>query len=174
MHFYWRWEFGAPFFVNIDTPGLRDRGGLIKGADFLHFYTLGTLAKEGRGDLLYNISTQTNLLQTMFLKQRITSTFRSMAHRFHYSFLFSHTLTMLVQFAAWLLLNALLYCGMLLCSLADTAESCWLRLDRAFSGICLSQEFLTISSTTRIKQSIEQQPRCNCTSIVKVCERRKE
>jgi len=57
MHFYCGGNLER-IFVNIDTPGLRDRGGLIKGADFLHFYTLGTLAKEGRGDLLYNISTQ--------------------------------------------------------------------------------------------------------------------
>ena len=52
------------FFVNLYTPGLHDHGGLIKGADFLHFYTLGTLAREGRGDLLYNIPAQTDLLQT--------------------------------------------------------------------------------------------------------------
>jgi len=51
------------FFVNLHTPGLRDHGGQIKGADFLHFYTLGMLAREGRGDLLYNIPAQTDLLQ---------------------------------------------------------------------------------------------------------------
>jgi hypothetical protein len=41
--------------VDMSTPGLRDRSGIIKGADFLHFYTLGTLALENRGDLLYDI-----------------------------------------------------------------------------------------------------------------------
>ena len=45
--------------TDMATPGLRDRHGLIKGTDFLHFYTLGTLARDGRGDLLYNMSAQT-------------------------------------------------------------------------------------------------------------------
>ena len=58
------------FFVNMHTPGLRDHGGLIKGADFLHFYTLGTLAREGHGDLLYDIPAQTNLLQQIVPEAR--------------------------------------------------------------------------------------------------------
>ncbi len=58
------------FFVNLNTPGLRDRGGLIKGTDFLHFYTLGTLARESRGDLLYNISAQTDLLEKIVPEAR--------------------------------------------------------------------------------------------------------
>ncbi len=44
--------------VDMSTPGLRDRTGLIKGADFLHFYTLGKLALEGRGNLLYDMQAQ--------------------------------------------------------------------------------------------------------------------
>ena len=51
------------FFVNLNTPGLLDRAGLVKGADFLHFYTLGTLAREGDGKLLYDIPAQTELLE---------------------------------------------------------------------------------------------------------------
>ena len=51
--------------VDLSTPGLRDRAGLIKGTDFLHFYTLGTLALRGRGDLLYNIPAQTDLIRTL-------------------------------------------------------------------------------------------------------------
>jgi hypothetical protein len=51
--------------VDMATPGLRDRDGLIKGTDFLHFYVLGTLALRGRGDLLYNMSAQTALLGTL-------------------------------------------------------------------------------------------------------------
>jgi len=42
----------------LATPGMKDHSGLIKGTDFLHFYTLGTLANEGRGDLLYDIPGQ--------------------------------------------------------------------------------------------------------------------
>ena len=48
--------------VDLSTPGLRDRNGLIKGTDFLHFYTLGTLAFRGRGDLLYDMPAQAALI----------------------------------------------------------------------------------------------------------------
>src|SRR5260370_784109 len=58
------------FFANLCTPGLQSRCGLIKGADFLHFYTLGMLAREGRGDLLYNIPAQTDLLQKIVPEAR--------------------------------------------------------------------------------------------------------
>jgi hypothetical protein len=44
--------------VDISTPGLRDRYGLVKGTDFLHFYTLGSLALRGGGDLLYDMQAQ--------------------------------------------------------------------------------------------------------------------
>ena len=49
------------FIFNLGAPGMHDRHGLIKGADFLHFYTLGNLALEHRGDLLYNMPAQTEL-----------------------------------------------------------------------------------------------------------------
>ncbi len=38
------------FVWNYSTPGLLDRNGLLKGTDFLHFYTIGTLAREGHPD----------------------------------------------------------------------------------------------------------------------------
>jgi hypothetical protein len=44
--------------LNIATPGLRGRSGLLKGGDFVHFYTLGSIAAEGRFDLLYNMEAQ--------------------------------------------------------------------------------------------------------------------
>jgi len=44
--------------VDLATPGLRDRAGLLKASDFLHFYTLGSLAAEGRGELLYDAQAQ--------------------------------------------------------------------------------------------------------------------
>lgn len=44
--------------VDMSAPGLLDRSGLVKGTDFLHFYTLGNLALRGRGDLLYNMRAQ--------------------------------------------------------------------------------------------------------------------
>ena len=51
--------------VVMSTPGLRDRNGLIKGTDFLHFYTLGNIALQKRGDLLYDMQVQTALLQKL-------------------------------------------------------------------------------------------------------------
>ena len=40
--------------LDLATPGLRDRAGHIKGADFLHFYTAGYLLRVGRLDALYD------------------------------------------------------------------------------------------------------------------------
>jgi len=46
---------------NMATPGLRDRAGNLKGTDFLHFYTLGSLAVAHRGADLYNMQAQAGL-----------------------------------------------------------------------------------------------------------------
>lgn len=46
---------------NLATPGLIDRGGNLKGTDFLHFYTLGSLAFAHRGADLYNMRAQAEL-----------------------------------------------------------------------------------------------------------------
>ena len=51
------------YFWMMSTPSLRDRNGLPKGTDFLHFYTLGSLALEHRGADLYNMRTQAALAQ---------------------------------------------------------------------------------------------------------------
>jgi len=45
----------------IATPSLRDRNGNLKGTDFLHFYTLGSLAREHRGEDLYDTDAQASL-----------------------------------------------------------------------------------------------------------------
>jgi alpha-1,2-mannosyltransferase len=45
----------------IATPGLRDRNGNLKGTDFLHLYTLGSLAAAHRGADLYDINAQAAL-----------------------------------------------------------------------------------------------------------------
>jgi alpha-1,2-mannosyltransferase len=47
---------------NMSTPGLIDRVGNLKGTDFLHFYTLGSLALDRRGADLYNLPAQSALL----------------------------------------------------------------------------------------------------------------
>lgn len=49
------------YFWTISTPGLRDHYGNLKGTDFLHFYTLGILASEHRGDELYDMNAQAAL-----------------------------------------------------------------------------------------------------------------
>ena len=36
----------------------RDRNGNLKGTDFLHFYTLGLIAREHRGPELYDMKVQ--------------------------------------------------------------------------------------------------------------------
>src|SRR5260370_7035081 len=41
---------------NITTPGLLDRAHNLKGPDFLHFYTLGSLALAHRAPDLYTLS----------------------------------------------------------------------------------------------------------------------
>lgn len=51
--------------VDMSPRGLLDRNGLVKGTDFLHFYTLGTIAVQGRGDLLYDIRAQAELARQL-------------------------------------------------------------------------------------------------------------
>jgi alpha-1,2-mannosyltransferase len=50
--------FWTIYAVDMSSAGLLDRNGLVKGTDFFHFYTLGTLACQGRGDLLYGMRAQ--------------------------------------------------------------------------------------------------------------------
>jgi alpha-1,2-mannosyltransferase len=45
----------------LATPTLRDRNGNLKGTDFLHFYTLGSLAIAHRGGDLYDMNGQAAL-----------------------------------------------------------------------------------------------------------------
>src|ERR1700730_1375760 len=51
--------------VNMSRPGLLDRNGLVKGTDFLHFYTLGNLALRDRGDSLYDMRAQAKLAKEL-------------------------------------------------------------------------------------------------------------
>lgn len=46
---------------DMSSPGLRDRAGNLKGTDFLHFYTLGSLALAHDGADLYNLRAQSEL-----------------------------------------------------------------------------------------------------------------
>ena len=49
---------------NVATPGLRDRNGNLKGTDFLHLYTLGSVALAHRGADLYDMNAQAALAVT--------------------------------------------------------------------------------------------------------------
>lgn len=46
---------------DVSAPGLRDRSGNLKGTDFLHLYTLGSLALAHRGADLYSMRAQSAL-----------------------------------------------------------------------------------------------------------------
>jgi len=48
----------SAFAWNYSVPGVLDRDGQIKGTDFIHFYTLGMLAREHRGNALYDEAAQ--------------------------------------------------------------------------------------------------------------------
>jgi len=51
------------FYVwTIATPGLRDKNGNLKGTDFLHLYTLGSVAAAHRGGILYDMNAQAALV----------------------------------------------------------------------------------------------------------------
>lgn len=47
--------------INISKPGLKDREGQLKGADFLHVYVLGNIARMHDGGLLYDAPRQAEL-----------------------------------------------------------------------------------------------------------------
>ncbi len=53
--------FWSVYLWNIGNPGLRDRAGNLKGTDFLHFYTLGTLGLHRDGADLYDVRTQAEI-----------------------------------------------------------------------------------------------------------------
>ena len=49
------WEFSG--------PDLATRSGTVKGADYIQFYLMGSRVKEGRGDLLYDMTKITDYAQ---------------------------------------------------------------------------------------------------------------
>ena len=95
--------------VDMSTPGLRDRNGLIKGTDFLHFYTLGSLALEGRGDLLYDMQSQSAVAQKLL--PDAAGSFYVPLYGPQISLLFAPFAKLPYGWAlaAWLCLNVLIY-----------------------------------------------------------------
>ncbi len=95
--------------VDMSTPGLRDRNGLIKGTDFLHFYTLGSLALQGRGDLLYDMWAQSAVTQKLL--PEAAGSFYVPLYGPQVSLFFVPFATLSYGWAltAWLSLNVLIY-----------------------------------------------------------------
>ena len=94
--------------VDLSSSGLRDFNGLIKGTDFLHFYTLGILASHKQGALLYDMPAQSALMQQIV---RGPATVYVPLYGPQVSLLFSPfaLLPYGLSLAAWLLLNATIY-----------------------------------------------------------------
>lgn len=93
----------------MTTPGLLDRNGLVKGTDFLHFYTLGSLALQHDGTDLYDMRAQSALAQ-----KRVPEAGRLFfvsLYGPHVSLLFAPLATLSYPWAlsVWLVFNALLY-----------------------------------------------------------------
>jgi len=93
----------------LSTPGLRDRNGLIKGTDFLHFYTLGLLAREHRGADLYNIPQQTQLLGQRIPEAAQTTYLPLYAPQVSLLFGPFAKLSYPMALVAWLLCSSVLY-----------------------------------------------------------------
>ncbi len=95
--------------ADLATPGLRDRNGLIKGTDFLHFYTLGSLALHGQANLLYDIWGQAKLIAEAL--PQLAGTVYVPLYGPQVSLLFAPfaELPYLWAYAVWASLNCLIY-----------------------------------------------------------------
>ena len=108
--------------VDMSSPGMLDRNGLIKGTDFLHFYILGKLALLGRGSLLYYMRAQASLARE-FVAQSPDGFVRT-ALRAAGVALFAPLARLPYGWAltAWLAANVLIY-GLCCCALWKTCPS---------------------------------------------------
>lgn len=91
------------------VPGLRDRNSNVKGTDFLHLYTLGSLAREHRGADLYDMGAQ-----SVLTTQRVPHAGRIFFVPLYgpqVSLFFAPLAALPYSWAllAWLLLNAAIY-----------------------------------------------------------------
>ena len=95
--------------ADLATPGLHDRNGLIKGTDFLHFYTLGTLALNKDGNQLYDMQAQSDLMRQIV--PGTSATLYVPLYGPQVSLLFSPFARLPYGWAllAWLLVNVIIY-----------------------------------------------------------------
>jgi hypothetical protein len=95
--------------VDMSVPGLIDRNGLVKGTDFLHFYTLGNLALRDRGDLLYDMRAQAELAREWVAQAPNSLYVPLYGPQMSLFFAPFARLPYGWALAAWLALNALIY-----------------------------------------------------------------
>lgn len=97
--------------LNMANHGMRDRQGLIKGADFLHFYTLGNSALTGRGDLLYDMRAQSELIPHLVPEASGYAYVALYGPQVSLVFAPFALLSYPAALVAWLLLNIAIYAG---------------------------------------------------------------
>ena len=104
------------FAWDYSTPGLLDRTGLLKGTDFLHFYTIGTLAREHRFSELYDITAQAKLAGERVPAARGLIYLPLYGPQVALLFASLAALPYGAALAVWILINAVLYalcCGLI-------------------------------------------------------------
>lgn len=102
---------------NMATPGLKDREGQLKGADFLHEYVLGNIARLHDASMLYDAGRQA-ALGVQLIHQDPGETYLPV-YGPQYSLIFRPLAALSYGWAAavWMLTSALVYfvcCGLLL------------------------------------------------------------
>jgi alpha-1,2-mannosyltransferase len=103
--------------INISTLGLMDREGQLKGADFLHFYVLGHIARLHDGGMLYDAHRQTSLAAQLIHQQPNETYLPVYGPQYSLVFLPLTALPYGWAAAVWMLGSALAYfvcCGLLL------------------------------------------------------------
>lgn len=95
--------------INIATPGLRDRVGQLKGADFLHFYVLGNIARMHHGSMLYDAPQQAALAQQLIGQEPGETYLPVYGPQYSLLFIPFAGLPYVWAAAAWMLASALVY-----------------------------------------------------------------
>ena len=95
--------------INIATPGLRDRVGQLKGADFLHFYVLGNVARLHDGKMLYDAPRQAALAQQLIREDPGEAFLPVYGPQFSLLFIPFAEMPYGWAAAAWMLTSALVY-----------------------------------------------------------------
>jgi alpha-1,2-mannosyltransferase len=127
------------FAINIATPGLRDREGHLKGADFLHFYVLGNIARMHDGGMLYDARRQAALARQLIRQDPGETFLPAYGPQFSLLFIPFAGLPYGWAAAAWMLASALVYgvcCWLVLrvCSHLRDDRTTVLILAAAFPG----------------------------------------